>query len=113
MRSLILALLLLTGCSALQVAGAAKELIGGGQSGGKSLKVDSEITVGDKQEDNRTSVQLGNNNQTHQQAENIRNDTVNQAMPWWILVVCLLFWELPRSSCMIAWVKRRFTWRRK
>lgn len=115
MRSLALVLFLLTGCSALQVAGAAKELIGGGQSGGKSIEVASEIVVGDKEEDNDTSVHVGNKVQpvTNQQAESIRNETVNNNAPLWLLLVALLFWELPRSSSMWKWIVGRFTWRKK
>ena len=37
-----------------------------------------------------------------------RTDTVNfNSIPWWILIICLLFWQLPSPGQMGAWVSKQ------
>ena len=105
MKSLRLALLVLvlTSCSSSMLK-AAKGVILGGDSGG-GLNVETELTLGDKREDNDTSVQLGNNSQQEQTAESIVNETTNNNAPFWLIALGVLGWVLPTPAAMFKWAK--------
>ena len=65
------------------------------------LSVDTEIVVGDKEEEINTEV-VGNKEITHNTADTIANtyQTMNEQAPWWVMILLILGWLLPMPSQM-------------
>lgn len=88
MRSLVLALLLcLTACSSFNPVKMAKSVL---SPDSKGLSVDTELTVGDKQEN--TNVDIGD--KSNQQAESIVNNTIED-IPLWVILLMIIGWMAP------------------
>lgn len=90
----------LAGCSWL---GVVKDVFMPSSSG---LSVDAELTVGDKQEEVNTEV-VGNKETTHNTADvlNQTYETVNEAAPWWVVLLLILGWVLPEPTRMGRWIR--------
>jgi hypothetical protein len=89
MIRVVLLVLLLSGCSALQTA------LSLAQPASNGIAVDAELTVGDKQEEINTEVgrQVMNSNQA---AESIENNI--NSVPLTFLVLLVLGWLLPSPN---------------
>lgn len=111
MRSLIpvLWILVLTGCSGMQVLDTAKSLVTG-KSDGKSLEVQTELTVGDKAEDNDNEYQLGDKNDQRQEAGSISNVITNHNIDKLMLLLLILGWVLPTPMSMLKWIGSKIPW---
>ena len=65
------------------------------------LSVDTEIVVGDKQEEVNTEV-VGNKETTNNTAESISQvyNTVNEGIDWWVWVLMIVGWITPTPTRM-------------
>lgn len=87
MRSLLLVLFLLVGCSSFNPVDMGKSLL----SDDKGLEVETELVVGDKEEANEVQVGI----KSRQEAETINN--VNE-VPLVFMLLMVLGWLLPSPS---------------
>jgi hypothetical protein len=65
------------------------------------INVDAEMTIGDKKEEVNTEV-TGNKTTTHNVADQVYNtyQEMNEAAPWWIILLLILGWVLPTPGRM-------------
>lgn len=82
MKEVVLAfMLVLQGCSSLELAKEGVDLLTGDDDNG-SLSVDTELVIGDKQE--QVNTQLGDKHDIR--SESITGGvTINEGIPWWIV----------------------------
>jgi hypothetical protein len=65
------------------------------------ISVDAEMTIGDKKEEVNTEV-VGEKTTTHNVADKVYNtyQEMNEAAPWWIILLLILGWVLPAPHHM-------------
>ena len=91
---LLVAVLLLSGCSANPYTAAVDMLTGGSKGPSLDVSYESEKTKGDKHEDNEINV---GQSETKQTATTIIN---NQEIPVEFLLLCVIGWLLPSPNEM-------------
>lgn len=95
LRCLIVLVVLLQGCAALNPIKAVTDLLNPNKP---SLSVDTEFVIGDKQE--TVNTQVGSTSSTKQEAEVINNKIINETDPF-MLILLIFGWILP--SPMEIW----------
>lgn len=99
---------MLSACSTMDIVkNAGKAVLGGGSDSG--LSVDTELVVGDKNQ--QAEVQVGDRSQ--QQAESIANTQINNISPF-VLLLLILGWLLPSPQeiwggfvSLLPWVRKK------
>lgn len=105
MRRLIvpLMILVLAGCSWLDVASTAADVAFGNDDTG--LSVDTELVIGDKKED--TTVEVGNSRVGV--INNTADEIIYTETDYFLILLLILGWLLPSPSMMYQEVKRWFS----
>ena len=105
MKNVVLALILASSLSGCTLWDAALGVL----KPSEGISVDAEMTIGDKTEEVNTEI-AAEKNTTHNVADQVYNtyQEMNEAAPWWIILLLILGWVLPAPHSMWNGIVRLF-----